>query len=259
MFKKISTGLFLYLVCASNYALNELQDEAFYCPLRIDYINNQWQISECDKTGHCYAEYHGILAKYFNQPNIKLTNNHTYLLDSASSTFHSSSTNSSCNYSETPFRKNVIILKIKPEANLEANIDGSTSWILPNVICNEDTSQDDWYLKPHLGCPLKNRLGFVIHNINVTSGVILQSNEINITQNIPSTQYTAVTDEDALYGCGNSQQCSIDIQSTKGLKYGSIEINLETMKVLNIIELLPSKVQIKKIEPFNSIEVSYPN
>lgn len=254
--------LLLIILCFSifsnTYALQTTQNEYFYCPQRIDYQNKQWQITTCDKTGHCQADHRGIFDQYFNAPSINLTNNHTYLLDSVSSTFHSSAANNSCNYSETPNRTNVVILEIKPEANLEASINGSTNWRFPDVTCNENLSNNDWHLHPHLNCPLKNRLGFVAHNLNITNGIVLQSNEITLTtDNIPMTQYKAVTDEAALYACGNVEQCTIDIQSSKGLKYGSVVIDLVTMKILKIIQLLPMKVQIKKTEPFNSIEVSY--
>ena len=74
-----------------------------------------------------------------------------------------------------------------------------------------------------------------------------------------ASQYASITDEDALIACGNISQCDLNILSGKLLKYGSIKIDMNTMKILEIKNIFPTKIQIQKIDSFNSISIGYAN
>ena len=243
--KKISWLMFVVLCSpvvaayAGDRMVGDLQP--IYCPAQIN----------CTKTG---CDFDAKAAKYFSLPS-----NATKCVDAnkfkyAVAPFHSTSTAGSCWYEGQHIGTcGGIMLTIKPEANLEAYYQPNLSaWDFSGqgAKCTAETASS---------CPLKERLGFVIHNMNITGGLFASSNTIKITNLIPSGGYVAVTDEDVLLGCGNVPQCTIDIISDKSFKYGSLTIDVSAMKILKINLLGPSKVQINKIEPFNSVEISYPS
>jgi len=182
-----------------------------------------------------------------------------YIFRLARSSFHSFYTEGYCEYGDQS--NPVLRLDIKPSANIETSIEPAdiVNWVISGrgeAVCYSSSTK---------ACPLKNRLGFVIYNVNLSNGITAISNGINLVNInnyrgndlIGISQYVAITDEDALLACGNVSECSIEINSGKSLRYGSITIDMSTMKILKIDNVFPSKIQIRKVEPFNSIEIMY--
>lgn len=248
--------LILSLCFASNiFAVTNTQiTQQIYCPQSINCMSGN--------PGSCNLSQNN--SKYFKLSKISNGSSYissgTYSFQSVSSSFHSFYTDGFCEYSiKSGVNTYNLRLEIKPEANIEAY--DNFGW-LPvggglhsgEVTCKNTSSTS---------CPLKNRLGFVVHNLNVSNGIKAISNGINLINNsnygnlVTVSKYIAITDEDALIACGNVDTCSIDITSWKSLKYGSIIIDMNTMSILEINNILPDKIKIRKIEPFNSIEISY--
>src|SRR3990167_6571613 len=144
---------------------------------------------------------------------------------SSTASFHSRSTVGSCNYKSKKYINYKFELSIKPESNVEAYYlsQNPFAWVFKGATatCESSKSTD---------CPLKEKLGFGIHNLNVTGGVIVKADNGIAISATNSNEYASINDEDALFGCGNVTQCTMDIMSSRSLKYGSIKIDMDTMK-----------------------------
>lgn len=194
--------------------------------------------------------------RYFGKIETNLStwmdNKGSHSFKSVSTSFHSSSTYGICIYeARCDYTKPNcwIRLEIKPEANLEAYYTKSSAWNFSgqSATCNASSTSS---------CPLTERLGFVIHNINMADGVLASINNSDISSIIISPRYAGVY-EDALTGCGSVKQCTVDLLSAKHIKYGSIKIDMDTMKILQVNSLYPDKIQINKLDSYNTIEIYY--
>lgn len=236
------------LLSSNAFSYGGEEIEPIYCPQEI--------ICGDTKGENCQVIYNKPSdAKYFGISSSPYVNG-TYKFQLATATFHSYFPTGYCQY-KTNNKGYTVNLFIKPESNIEAyyNPPNPSAWIFNRVDakCNDESDASPY------SCPFKERLGFVIHNINLSGGVFAAINGVKISDLISSPNYVGIIYDDVLIGCGGEQECSIDILSGKGANYGSLKVDMDTMKILEVNPLYPTKIQINKIEPFNSIEISYPN
>ena len=229
---------------SSIFAYGNEPVKAIYCPKEIACTYS----STTNSYTSCESKFISD-PKYFGKLNVS-RGTATFQFVSAIASFHSSSTIGTCQYQYGGVGAFHAEVPIKPESNVEAYYlsQNPSAWIFQGgqATCESSKSTD---------CPLKERPGFVVHNVNVTGGIHVKADNGGISIN--TAAYAGMNDEDALYACGNVTQCTMDIMSGRSLKYGSIKIDMDTMKILEITNDYPTKVQINKIEPFNSIEVKY--
>lgn len=258
--KKLVLFLSLLFFLSKIFAFDNKKDiQPIFCPQKIICSNRNptFNLESCYYEEKNNSKYFGSLKTAFPGS----VYGGIYSLISVHSSFHSSYTRGYCEYKFGGFPDPNLHLEIKPEANIEAHNNSSnrSKWAILSggeAICTDSSTKS---------CPLKNRLGFVIHNLNVANGIRAISNGINLLNNatgnnlIDISGYAAITDEDALVACGNVPTCNIDIISGKSLKYGSMVIDMDTMEIIEIKNDLPAKIQIQKIDPFNSIEIGYQN
>jgi hypothetical protein len=143
-------------------------------------------------------------------------------------------------------------LNTKPEANLEASFDKTTSWDISKSTAHCQGSWSD--------CPLKEKSGFVIYNKSIFSGIFASINGVHISDFTLAPNYMSVMFDDALVGCGSAKECTIDIVSPKGAIYGSVVVDMDNkMKILRVNAPHSSEIVIQQIDTFNAIEMSYFN
>jgi len=149
-----------------------------------------------------------------------------------------------------------ISLRSKPEANLET-YDGDSNWKFNN---NSTTGRCSSSTYNSLNCPLEKHHVLIIHNINISDGVVASANNVNITsQSIGRGQYGKASYNISLPACGLSDICQIDITSPNGGYYGYVIVNMnDQMNILGVYSLRPNEILLKQVESFNAIEVSYP-
>ena len=223
----------LFITCA--YA-NNVEPEFFVCPAQI----------QCDTTGLCILDEKD---KKYTGPFFAPVG--TYNFSGAVAPFHSTWNAGYCVYIKLDNTGYPQRLNLNPESALEAYYLGEKSeW---NILTNQENFCTS--TNPSL-CPLKKSNSIIIRNVNITNGIEVKANGIYINKTMSANSYIKITDEDALLACGNVPKCNLDIQSGKSFKYGSISIDTDKMKVLGIVNGFKS-VNIKKVAPFDAIEVSY--
>lgn len=219
------------------------EEKPAYCPAEI----------KCTGTTLSSCTYPTDHPEYFtglNLWNVGYPTPATYPYVATLSSFHSNLAINTCQYM---LGKAVFLLQIKPPLNLEASFKEGNNWIISadgTATCGS----------PVATCPLKEKSGFVIHNSNVSGGVFASISDIQISKLIPVSTYTSVIYDDALVGCSSEKQCTIDLVSPKGAKYGSVIVDMDNkLKVLQVVQQHPSEVQLHQIDSFNAVEISYPS
>lgn len=216
------------------------EEKPIYCPSQINCSRTQCDLSPEN-------------AQYFSLPPDATKCVDANKFKSAEAGFHSSYSGGYCWYEGAHVGScSGIKLSIKPQTNLEAYYQKSSAWVFADksVTCTASSPSS---------CPLKERLGFVIHNFNISGGVFASINGQDISQSIAPGSYTSIIYDDTLVGCSSERQCTINILSGKHIKYGSIKVDMDSMKILNVNSDYPTKIQINKLDSFNTIELSYPS
>lgn len=156
-----------------------------------------------------------------------------------------------------------IYLNSKKEAGLET-LDEQTETKWEFVTSNIPDLGECQSTDPQL-CPLTQHSALIIHNINLRNGVLAAANGVHLID-LPiesgdyRKEYGKVSYDNALAGCGNVETCKIDIISPQGAVYGDVTVNMKYhMKIISVHSWNPLEVQINQVDPFNTIEISYPD
>ncbi|MHB1221277.1 MAG: hypothetical protein ACYC0J_04715 [Gammaproteobacteria bacterium] len=154
-----------------------------------------------------------------------------------------------CNYS------NSVSLSIKPTMALEAYYNK------PDSAWGRDPREKDRCKDSATLCPFKHLEGVAIYNYNVGGGVKAAiADKIIPGILIPPSKSLGISHDEALPGCSGKKECIINLLSGQNVKYGSVKIDTDTMKVLETNSLYPSKIEINMIsDSFNTVEVRYAN
>jgi len=205
------------------------ESKSVYCPPIVTCTSDECTFNSLEKN---------YFGDYFisNNDNDGSPLSSSYSLASTTAMFHSNSFYEHCGYLSK--EKKPLRLLIKSEANLEAHHTPDSSW----------TSSSNC----EGNCPLKENLGFVIRNSILPEDILLSINGVDIHH--LTKEYTRVIYEDALVGCAKQKECSFDISSSNHTKYGSVVVNMDTMKISNVASL-DKAIEIKKTESFNAVEI----
>lgn len=190
------------------------------------------------------AEYIDLLAS-ISEKNQKKNYTITREFLTAQSSFHSNTGFSRCIYRGGSY----ISLPVKREMGIEADLIAPTRWGI-----NGDGNAECASLDPAL-CPFKVKSALVIHNANITNGIVASING-NTIGNVNVTGYTDIIFEDALAGCSNVKLCSIDITNNKNIKFGSVIVDMDAnMNIVRIEQSRPELVQLKQVNKM--VDISY--
>jgi hypothetical protein len=146
---------------------------------------------------------------------------------------------------------NVIALYAKFESNLEAYYDKNTKWEI-NIepypsYCRTNQPQS---------CPLIEQSALEIFNGYAKEGLLAFANNIQIVDTPIQPTFGKVIYDNALTGCGSSNECTIDITTVNRVKLASILVDMDNrMKILKISAVQSSGAEIAQISPFNTIEI----
>ena len=239
-----------FLFSNTIFGYNNEQIDPIYCPQEIIC---KASTKSCEIKFVSDTKYFGTL-KPFTGSSIDIT----YKFVSARAPFHSESTGGSCVYiSSNPIGYGNIELPIKHESNLEAYYapKQQSAWVFGGYDSNCESSAT-------VSCPLKERFVLIVHNINITKGVNIKFGEYTY-RGVGVNGYSAITDEDVLSICPGVKECTFDIVAGQSpsnpLKYGSIKVDTDTMKILEVVQSYPSKIQITQNGIFNSVDINYPS
>lgn len=205
------------------------ETKAIYCPAAINCTSNSLDSCKSNSTDE----------KYFGRPQKSgvIAGRHTFSYVREKKGVD----DGGCFYAPTGSN---LILPFKPAANLVSynRKQPPSSW--KNGQCGLNNAEL---------CPLKEDLGFVIRNANIPE-IILGSINDKVISNIKLKSYEKISWADTLADCGNEKECTIDFFS-KNQKYGSVRVDTDSMKILEVNSLDPKKFQIHKVDLFNAVEI----
>ena len=176
------------------------------------------------------------------------------------STVHSNSgTGVICSYKNDSSGIKYISLYEKHQNNLEAYNSSVTSWVLNN---RPGLGAADCFADSPQACPLHERSAFVIINDKAVWNVFPYVNGSPI-YDFEQRGKSIVRYEDALTKCESEKFCKVDIMAlasgrdiTSYFKIGSIVVDMDNkLKIIRIDSLKSSGYEIRKIEPYNTIEI----
>lgn len=244
--------LFCHLESLNSFAYVSgkvnIEKKQIYCPEQI----------QCHRSpGGTQCDLNPEVKNYFN---ISMDTPNEGCIDTATFTgahgaFHSNTPGISCDYRPAhPGSCRYISLISKPEANLEAYYDKNSLWVFSAI-------NSTCLISKPSNCPITESFGFIIHNINVTRGLYVSINGINIIKPpINAVTYVNITFDDVFSICSSEKNCTIDITNSIHGKYGYIVIDMDSMKILQATSFYHEKIQINKSDSsYNSVDVFYPS
>ncbi len=215
------------------------EKKAIYCP----------PVLKCNFTNDC--TFASLDAKYFGKIDASKTT------PGATLTFYSANVDHGFQVSCTYRRDgdyHTATLSINHEYHLDSYSSKSDSkWFNSGTLC---------MISPE-SCPFKNRFDIWIRNININSGLYASIGNTYISRLFYGDAFDMISIDhsDALLGCGEKTECSINLLSSQQAQYGSVTIDTKTMRILKVDSLYPNYIKLAKVsgdgEFSDTVDVSY--
>lgn len=224
-----------------------ITEKKIYCPEKIT----------CTKDGDFSScKYNSDTPQYWNsvRGSIALTD-YPYIFSNVRSSYHITDFQTLCIYKQKETSEK-ITLDAKFESNLEPYYDKTTKWDegFGTVSCQSDTPSS---------CPLKEASGIGISFNNLGKIDVFKTFSFsahNVKFGGSGGQTYEFIQYDNAVSCWSDKECKIDIEMNNNdigsILIGSIVVDMDNkMKILKVLPISSSGMDIKKIEPFNTIEI----
>lgn len=218
-----------------NKIEEEENEEAIYCPPVLKCHDPSCTFTSLD------AKYFGdfIPIKWASQLSLKFNSAH---VDDNGFAY--------CTYTDKAVASPVTLKTNYPDYRLEKYSSKSGAKWVSNWCTPTNGSVND--------CPLKRRTDVLIHNVNIGNGLYASAANIYQSQLVINNSYLSLI-HDAVLGCGDNTKCTIDLLSSQQARYGTVTIDMKTMKILRVDSLYPNYIKISKVSNalYDLVEVRY--
>jgi hypothetical protein len=241
-------SVFLLLVMSSTAVASDEVKTAFYCPLEITCTEDN-NLTSCSYP----AQEKDYWDKFVLSWSSSTQHAGIYIFKTVMGAYESDINQIvECDYVQDENEKDGVTLYSKPQANIELDLLGGSSWFYNGFygFCKVASASE---------CPLQEVSGVLLSNQTDTD-LLITSYPSNgeILRLSPTREgygYTKFTSKELAY-CENQETCTFQIMTEQSKRIGLVTLDMkDRMQILSLEQDMESPHQLKQVIPFNSVNI----